>query len=78
MLNDIITFQFDIKALHYLNSYSSSIKAAQDATGNVDFASAALQYYHSTTPDIISLENEEDVNRFIHVARRFYNDFSVN
>jgi hypothetical protein len=78
MLNDLITFQFDIKALHYLNSNSSYIKATADATGNVDFATAALQYYNSTTPDIISLENEEEVNRFKHVARRFFSDFSEN
>lgn len=78
MSGNIITFQFDIKALHYLNSNSSYIKATADATGNVDFATAALQYYQSTTPDIISLESEEEVNRFKHVARRFFSEFSEN
>lgn len=78
MSGNIITFQFDIKALHYLNSNSRYIKATADATGNVDFATAALQYYQSTTPDIISLESEEEVNRFKHVARRFFSEFSEN
>lgn len=78
MSGNIITFQFDIKALHYLNSNSSHIKAKVDETGNKDFATAALQYYQSTTPDIISLENEEEVNRFKHVARRFFSEFSEN
>lgn len=78
MSGNIITFQFDIKALHYLNSNSSYIKAKVDANGNIDFATAALQYYQSTTPDIISLESEEEVNRFKHVARRFFSEFSVN
>jgi hypothetical protein len=78
MSNDIITFQFDIKALHYLNSNSNNIKATVDANGNIDFATAALKYYQSTTPDIISLNSEADVNRFKHVARRFFNEFSEN
>jgi len=78
MSNDIITFQFDIKALHYLNSNSNNIKAIVDAKGNIDIATAALKYYQSTTPDIISLNNEEDVNRFKHVARRFFSEFSEN
>lgn len=77
MSGNIITFQFDIKALHYLNSNSSYIKA-QVENDKIDFATAALQYYQSTTPDIISLESEEEVNRFKHVARRFFNEFSVN
>jgi hypothetical protein len=78
MSSNIITFQFDIKALHYLNSNSSNIRATVDAEGNIDFATAALKYYQSTTPDIISLESEEDVIRFKHVARRFFNEFSNN
>ncbi|SFE80387.1 hypothetical protein SAMN05518672_110144 [Chitinophaga sp. CF118] len=78
MSNDIITFQFDIKALHYLNSNSSYIRATADATGTIDFATAALRYYQSTNPDIISLESEEEVRRFKHVARRFFSEFSLN
>jgi hypothetical protein len=79
MINGIITFDFDIKALHYLNNNSRYIKASADANGNTDIASAALQYYKSTTdhPDI-QLENEADVNRFKHVARRFFSEFSQN
>lgn len=79
MINGIITFDFDIKALHYLNNNSRYIKATADANGNTDIVSAALQYYKSTTnhPDI-QLEDEEDVNRFKHVARRFFSEFSEN
>ncbi len=79
MINGIITFDFDIKALHYLNSNSRYIKATADASGNTDIASAALQYYKSATnhPEI-QLENEADVNRFKHVARRFFSEFSQN
>lgn len=79
MINGIITFDFDIKALHYLNNNSRYIKATADASGNKDIASAALQYYKSTTNHSdIQLEDEEDVNRFKHVARRFFNEFSEN
>lgn len=79
MINGIITFDFDIKALHYLNSNSRYIKATADANGHSDIASAALQYYISSTdPTDIRLEDEEDVNRFKHVARRFFSEFSEN
>lgn len=79
MINGIITLEFDIKALHYLNSNSRFIKASADRNGNLDIASAALQYYNST-PDHtdIALESEDDVNRFKHVARRFFSEFSQN
>ncbi|SHM99440.1 hypothetical protein [Chitinophaga sp. CF418] len=77
MINGIITLDFDIKALHYLNSNSRYIKATAGA--NTDIASAALQYYKSTTDHSdIQLEDEEDVNRFKHVARRFFSEFSEN
>ncbi|UPK71215.1 hypothetical protein [Chitinophaga filiformis] len=79
MINGIITLDFDIKALHYLNSNSRYIKATADANGNTDIASAALQYYKSTTDHSdIQLEDEEDVSRFKHVARRFFSEFSQN
>ncbi|SDG77354.1 hypothetical protein [Chitinophaga filiformis] len=79
MINGIITLDFDIKALHYLNSNSRYIKATADASGNMDIASAALKYYQSTTNHTdIQLEDEEDVNRFKHVARRFFSEFSEN
>lgn len=78
MSNDIITYQFDIKALHYLNSNSQYIRATAGADNSLDFANAAFKYYQSTTPDIIWLESEEDVTRFKHVARRFFNEFSAN
>lgn len=79
MINGIITFEFDIKALHYLNSNRQLIKATADAKGNADIATAALEFYHSTTShNDIELESEEDVNRFKHVARRFFGEFSKN
>jgi len=79
MANGIITFEFDIKALHYLNSNSSLIKATADAYGNIDIAAAALQYYNTTNSHFdMELESEEDVNRFKHVARRFFSGFSEN
>jgi hypothetical protein len=79
MVNGIITLEFDIKAFHYLNSNSRYIKATADANGNIDIASAALQYYKSTTNHAdIALESEEDVQRFKHIARRFFNEFSQN
>ncbi|TWW01317.1 hypothetical protein [Chitinophaga pinensis] len=79
MINGIITFDFDIKALHYLHSNSRYIKATADANSSMDIASVAYQYYQSTTnhPDI-RLEDEEEVNRFKHVARRFFSEFSQN
>jgi len=79
MINGIITFDFDIKALHYLNNNSRYIKATADANGNMDIASAALQYLKSTTnhPDI-ALDGEAEVKRFKHVARRYFNEFSQN
>jgi len=79
MINGIITFDFDIKALHYLQSNSRSIKATAGANSSMDIASVAYQYYQSTTnhPDI-RLEDEEEVNRFKHVARRFFSEFSQN
>jgi hypothetical protein len=79
MVNGTITFDFDIKALHYLHSNSRYIKATADASGSLDIATAALKYYQSTTnnPDI-KLEDEADVNRFKHVARRFFSEFSQN
>jgi hypothetical protein len=78
MINGIITFDFDIKALHYLNNNSHYIKATADANGNMDIAAAALQYYKTTNHPEIQLEDEEEVNRFKHVARRFFNEFSEN
>ncbi|WP_343693156.1 hypothetical protein [Chitinophaga sp.] len=79
MANGIITLEFDIKALHYLNSNSSFIKATADANGNIDIASAALQYYNTTNTHFdMELESEEDVDRFKHVARRFFSCFSEN
>ena len=79
MANGIITFDFDIKALHYLNCNSRFIKASADKNGNLDIAAAALQYYNSTTNHTdIALENEEDIKRFKHVARRFFSEFSQN
>ncbi|MBW8684331.1 hypothetical protein [Chitinophaga rhizophila] len=79
MISGVITLDFDIKALHYLHSNSRYIKASADASGNLDIASAALSYYQSTTnhPDI-KLEDENDVIRFKHVARRFFSEFSQN
>ena len=79
MANGIITFEFDIKALHYLNNNSRFIKATADANGNIDIATAALQYYNTgNTHFDMELESEEDVNRFKHVARRFFSEFSEN
>lgn len=79
MANGIITFEFDIKALHYLNNNSRFIKATADANGNFDIAAAALNYYKtSNTHFDMELESEEDVNRFKHVARRFFSGFSEN
>lgn len=79
MANGIITFEFDIKALHYLNSNSSFIRATADADGNIDIAAAALEYYNRTNTHFdMELESEEDVDRFKHVARRFFGGFSEN
>ncbi|SFW56258.1 hypothetical protein [Chitinophaga sancti] len=79
MANGIITFEFDIKALHYLNSNSRFIRATADANGNIDIAAAALQYYNMTNTHFdMELESEEDVDRFKHVARRFFSGFSEN
>lgn len=79
MANGIITFEFDIKALHYLNSNRSYIRATADANGNIDIAAAALQYYNTTNTHFdMELESEDDVNRFKHVARRFFSSFSEN
>jgi hypothetical protein len=79
MANGIITYEFDIKALHYLNSNSRFIRATADANGNIDIAAAALQYYNMTNTHFdMELESEDDVNRFKHVARRFFSSFSEN
>jgi hypothetical protein len=79
MANGIITLDFDIKALHYLNSNSRYIRATADANGNIDIAAAALQYYNMTNTHFdMELESEDDVNRFKHVARRFFSSFSEN
>jgi hypothetical protein len=78
MANGIITFDFDIKALHYLNSNSRYIQASVETFGDMDIASAALQYYKTTNHTDIELSSEEDMIRFKHVARRFFNEFCQN
>lgn len=78
MKSGAITFDFDIRACHYLNKNSNYIRAAADANGHIDIASAALQFYRSEAQHEIELQNEEEVNRFKHVARRFFSEFSEN
>jgi hypothetical protein len=78
MTNGIITFEFDIKALHYLNSNSQLIKATAGVNGNVDIATAALNFYSKNAHNDIELQSEDDVQRFKHVARRYFGEFSQN